>query len=247
MSWFSDFVRDLGPIVPIAIAIVAPEIAPAIGGALGATGATAATVGNAVISGGLAAAQGGSAEDVLKSAAGSVVGGEIGKAVTGAPTFINEFTGDIITPATGAIGATGSEAVGRGLGAAAGGTASGLVRGQPLDKALMSGAISGLATGFFPSEGQGFERALTGTALSQLLSPSPKGGGVSPSATVGGATVGGATPSATQTGVTPGTQALGQALRTDMGAPIFGSSDKEGDKKRSGWNLESLRYMGGEA
>ena len=46
-----------------------------------------------------------------------------------------------------------------------------------------------------------------------------------------------------QTTAAPGTQALAQALRVgDAGAPIFGG-DKEGGKK-SGWNVESLRYMG---
>jgi len=46
-----------------------------------------------------------------------------------------------------------------------------------------------------------------------------------------------------QTTAAPGSQALAQALRVgDAGAPIFGG-DKEGGKK-SGWNVESLRYMG---
>ena len=46
-----------------------------------------------------------------------------------------------------------------------------------------------------------------------------------------------------QTTAGPGTQALAQALRIgDAGAPVFGG-DKEGGKK-SGWNVESLRYMG---
>ena len=46
-------------------------------------------------------------------------------------------------------------------------------------------------------------------------------------------------------GQAPGSQALGQALRIgDAGGTIFGSSDKEGGGKKSGWNVESLRYMG---
>ena len=48
-------------------------------------------------------------------------------------------------------------------------------------------------------------------------------------------------------GSTPGSSALAQVLRTDAGAPIFGSSDKEGQPNKSGWNIESLRYMGSEA
>lgn len=45
----------------------------------------------------------------------------------------------------------------------------------------------------------------------------------------------------------PGSSALAQVLRTDAGSPIFGSSDKEGGTGKSGWNVESLRYMGSEA
>lgn len=52
-----------------------------------------------------------------------------------------------------------------------------------------------------------------------------------------------ASPTQTQLTYGPGSQALAQALRVgDVGAPIFGG-DKEGGKK-SGWNVESLRYMG---
>jgi len=41
----------------------------------------------------------------------------------------------------------------------------------------------------------------------------------------------------------PGSQALAQALRIgDVGAPIFGTDKDKG--KKSGWNVESLRYMG---
>ena len=43
-----------------------------------------------------------------------------------------------------------------------------------------------------------------------------------------------------------GSAALGQALRIgDAGSPVFGSGEKEGEKQ-SGWNVESLRYMGQE-
>ena len=46
----------------------------------------------------------------------------------------------------------------------------------------------------------------------------------------------------TGSGTSPGSEALAQALRLDPGAPVFGG-EKEGGKK-SGWNVESLRYMG---
>ena len=44
-------------------------------------------------------------------------------------------------------------------------------------------------------------------------------------------------------GETPGSEALGQAVRTDAGEPLFGGKKKG---KKSGWNVESLRYMGQE-
>lgn len=40
----------------------------------------------------------------------------------------------------------------------------------------------------------------------------------------------------------PGSEALAQALRLDPGAPVFGGEKDKG--KKSGWNVESLRYMG---
>jgi len=45
------------------------------------------------------------------------------------------------------------------------------------------------------------------------------------------------------TQASPGSQALAQALRIgDVGVPVFGGEREEG--RRSGWNVESLRYMG---
>jgi hypothetical protein len=79
-----------------------------------------------------------------------------------------------------------------------------------------------------------------------LFSPAPtrsaqtEGGGAAPSPTTSVATTG--------AGQAPGSQALSQALRIgDPGAPILGSSDKEAGDKKSGWNVESLRYMGQES
>lgn len=48
----------------------------------------------------------------------------------------------------------------------------------------------------------------------------------------------------TGAGASPGSSALGQALRTDLGAPVFGG-DKDKESPKSGWNIESLRYAGG--
>lgn len=45
------------------------------------------------------------------------------------------------------------------------------------------------------------------------------------------------------TQASPGSEALAQALRIgDVGAPVFGGEKETG--RRSGWNVESLRYMG---
>ena len=66
----------------------------------------------------------------------------------------------------------------------------------------------------------------------------------------GGGGGGGAAPEPTSVATTgagqaPGSQALSQALRIgDAGEPIFGGDKEEG--KKSGWNVESLRYMGQE-
>lgn len=99
----------LGSIVKIAaivVAIVAPEVIPAIGEAFGAAAgsAEAAAVGSAVISGGTAAVEGKSPEQILAAAAGgaigSVAGGMAGEAAGGG------IPGTIASGATkGAIGA----------------------------------------------------------------------------------------------------------------------------------------------
>lgn len=50
-------------------------------------------------------------------------------------------------------------------------------------------------------------------------------------------------PAPVQTTIAPGSQALAQALRIgDAGAPVLGGDKEEG--RRSGWNIESLRYTG---
>ena len=76
-----------------------------------------------------------------------------------------------------------------------------------------------------------------GIGLSSLFSPSSKTQKAPDTSTLISGT----------SGTTPGSQALGQALRVgDAGAPIFGG-DKDKEGKKSGWNVESLRYMGQES
>ena len=227
MSWLSDRFREIAPYIAPAIAIFAPEILPVIGTSLGASSAYAGAVGAAAVAGGSTAAAGGKPEDVVKSAGGAFIGAEVA---------------GYAEPTTG-------KAVATGLGQ----TAGSLATGSNLETALKQGVIAGTVEGAFgspTSESTAFDRALnvgekyiTSKELSNaLFQPSP----VRSAQTVGssGTTL---DTSATTTGAgqAPGSQALGQALRIgDAGGTIFGSSDKEGGGKKSGWNVESLRYMG---
>ena len=221
MSFLKDLWNDVKSVAPIVITIVAPELAPAIGAELGLTGAAAQAAGSAVISGGATALSGGSGSDILKSAAGGGVG---------------SYVGGLAAEEVGKGTALGQAAKGF-----ASGTTSGLIQGRNLGTALTQGAISGTAGYLFPESTKeaGVERALTSTALSRFLSPSVAGAGTT-----------GATPTSVATtgkGTSPGSSALGQVLRTDVGAPIFGGSDKEEKTTKPGWNVESLRYLGSEA
>jgi hypothetical protein len=84
-------------------------------------------------------------------------------------------------------------------------------------------------------------KTVVGQSITDYLTPTRS------AQTVGG---GGYVPTSVTTtgaGQAPGSQALAQALRIgDAGAPIFGG-DKEDKGKQSGWNVESLRYMGQES
>ena len=102
----------------------------------------------------------------------------------------------------------------------------------------------------------GIESVKTGPVMTDTLSPESSsalrtalglgiGGAFAPSQSTTTPSSGGAT--LTGAGQSPGSQALGQALRVgDAGAPVFGG-DKDKEGKKSGWNLESLRYMGQES
>ena len=198
---------------PVAM-VLAPEFAPEI--------AAVSTL-----------AQGGSPEQAAKSAAATYVAGEIGKEA--APTVSQELG---VTPETG-------RAVGTGLGA----TGGALITGASPEEAAKRGVISGAVQGVFGSPGEdattgekiasAYEKQFATQALGNVFAPSTS---YRTAETVGGA---GAPTSVTTTGAgtSPGSSALAQACRTDLGAPIFGGEkDKEG--RKSGWNVESLRYMG---
>lgn len=125
-----SFFNDILPIASIAVAIAFPELAGFIGEAMGAGAATSATAiaaGNAVISGGMAAIQGKSFNDILEAAAiggvGSLAGGAASSAVGG-----------------GTLGAAASGATQGAIGAVA--------KGEDVSKAAATGgATAGITAG----------------------------------------------------------------------------------------------------
>ena len=183
-----------------------------------------------------------------KGFVGGAVGGAVGEAVSGAPAEIDPVTGVTEAPATG-VRATDAakyaQPIGRGAGSAAGTLATG---GSP-KQAVVGGLVTGgLDVAYGDTKGDPLasaEKAVIGKTLTDYFSPAPTRSaqteGGSTSSTAGVTTTGTA-------GQAPGSQALSQALRIgDPGAPILGSSDKEGEGKQSGWNVSSLRYMGQES
>jgi hypothetical protein len=184
-----------------------------------------------------------------KGFVGGAAGGLVGEAVAGAPAEIDPVTGVTEAPATG-LAATDiptdvSKSITRGTSA----TAGALARGQSPKQAVVGGLVTGgldYAYSDQPSDFQtSAEKAVIGKGLTDIFAPSTQ---YRTAQTVGGD---GTTPTSVTTtgaGQAPGSQALAQALRIgDPGAPIFGGDkDKEG-AKQSGWNVESLRYMGQES
>ena len=183
-----------------------------------------------------------------KGFVGGAVGGAVGEAVSGAPAEIDPVTGVTEAPATG-VRATDAakyaQPIGRGAGSAAGTLATG---GSP-KQAVVGGLVTGgLDVAYGDTKGDPLasaEKAVIGKTLTDYFSPTP----TRSAQTEGGSTASTAGVTTTGTaGQAPGSQALSQALRIgDPGAPILGSSDKEGEGKQSGWNVSSLRYMGQES
>ena len=118
------------------------------------------------------------------------------------------------------------------------------------EEILSGAAVGGAASygGAAASEYAGFDpkspeaaatQYFTEQAITNYLSPTrsaqTEGGGATPTPT---------SVTTTGAGQAPGSQALSQALR--IGDPVLGSGDKE-EGKKSGWNVESLRYMGQES
>ena len=203
-------------------------------------------------------ANGGSAEDAVKAGVVSYAGQKATEAFSPASSAPDNIdvgggfnpatgTGDPTTAAAATVPTVEKSAVG---GAARGATSAALKGGSASD-IITGGVVGGAAGGGgqAASEYAGFDQGSLGSALTKNVIGSSISNYLSPtrsSQTVGGSTAPTPTTSVTTTGAgqSPGSQALSQALR--IGDPVLGSGDKE-EGKKSGWNVESLRYMGQES
>ena len=109
--------KALGPVLPIALSFLAPGLGTAIGGALGASGTVASVLGNAVLQGGIASAQGGDWKQAalfggltggLSNVAGKAIAGNLGKFGQGLGTFGQNVLGGA------AVGAVAGQLTGQG-------------------------------------------------------------------------------------------------------------------------------------
>ena len=243
------------PAIPFIISFAVEEaiglaVADAVGAEIAGSTLLADAASGAIkgaVSGGIsAAAQGG---DVEKGITGGAVGGAVAGGVTGQAGQTDPTIDAPLREASG-VSAIAPREVARGAGSAAGTLARGGTPKQAATGALISGGIDYIA-GSPDANASTEEKALYGVGkglatkyATELFSPAP----TRSAQTVGGE---GFTPTSVTTtgaGQAPGSQALSQALRIgDPGAPILGSSDKEGGDKQSGWNVSSLRYMGQES
>lgn len=139
---------------------------------------------------------------------------------------------------------------GQGVSALGGTFAGAEASGSNRQEALEKGLISGGAAFLFPTDPEATKaeklataegRELARMALSRYIQSTSSGGTTTqPQGTNYVPPVIGGEPQAG-----PGSAALAQALRVgDAGAPIFGGASDEKGKKPTGWNVESLRYMG---
>jgi hypothetical protein len=239
------------PLPVIETMVLTAVLTPYLGPAAGPTASATVTYLN-----------GGSTEDAVKAGAVSFAGQQAGEAYAPAAQAPDNIdVGGGFNPATGtgdpttasAAAATPTRTEKAGVSGAARGATSAALKGGSASDIVAGGIVGGASSygGSAASEAAGFEPGSVGAGLTQAVVGQSIGNYLSPTRsaqTVGG----GATPSASPTSVAttgagqaPGSQALSQALRIgDAGAPIFGGDKEEG--KKSGWNVESLRYMGQE-
>jgi hypothetical protein len=203
---------------------------------------------------------GGSTEDAAKAGAVSFAGQQAAEAYAPAAQAPDNIdVGGGFNPATGAgdpttasaAAATPTRTEKAGVSGATRGATSAALRGGSAEDVIAGGIVGGASSyggaaaseelGFKPgSVESGLTQTIVGQSIGNYLSPTRSaqtmGGGAAPEPT---------SVATTGAGQAPGSQALSQALRIgDAGAPIFGGDKEEG--KKSGWNVESLRYMGQE-
>ena len=236
------------PLPVIETAVLTAVLTPALGPGAGPTASAAVTYLN-----------GGSAEDAAKSGAISFAGQQAGQAYEPVnPSADNIDVGGGFNPATGkgdvatAAAATAPTVEKSAVSGATKGATSAALKGGSASDIVAGGVAGGLSSaggeaasqyaGFEPSSiGSALTKNVIGSSISNFLSPTRS------SQTVGGGTAPESSPTSVTTtgaGQSPGSQALSQALR--IGDPVLGSGDKE-EGKKSGWNVESLRYMGQES
>ena len=242
------------PLPIVETALLTAALGPA-GAGLGAAAAPTASAAVTYLNGG-------SVEDAAKSGAVSFAGQQAGQAYspsvgTSATAPDNIDVGGGFNPATGAPTPTVtglSESTEKaGVSGAASGATKAALKGGSASDIVTGGIVGGLssaggeaaseAAGFQPgSVGSTLTKTVVGQSIGDIFSPtrssSTQGGGYTPQTSV----------TTTGAGQAPGSQALAQALRIgDPGAPIFGGEKDKEAAKQSGWNVESLRYMGQES
>lgn len=239
------------PLPVIETAILTAVLTPVLGPAAAPTASATVTYLN-----------GGSTEDAVKAGAVSFAGQQAAEAYAPAAQAPDNIdVGGGFNPATGtgdpttasAAAATPTRTEKAGVRGATSGATRAALKGGSAEEIVSGGIVGGASSygGAAASEAAGFEpgsvesgltQTIVGQSIGNYLSPTRSaqtaGGGATPSPTTSVATTG--------AGQAPGSQALSQALRIgDAGEPIFGGDKEEG--KKSGWNVESLRYMGQES
>lgn len=238
------------PLPVIATAVLTAVLTPTLGPAAAPTASATVTYLN-----------GGSTEDAVKAGAISFAGQQAAEAYAPAAQAPDNIdVGGGFNPATGAgdpttaaaAAATPTRTEKSGVRGAASGATRAALKGGSVEDVITGGIVGGASSagGTAASEALGFEPGSFESGLTQTIVGQSIGNYLSPTRSAqtegGGATPPPTSVTTTGAGQSPGSQALAQALRVgDPGAPIFGGDKDEGSKK-SGWNVESLRYMGQE-
>lgn len=247
--------------VAVSVAVYAP-VAAAVGATiLGSTIVASAVTGAIVggIAGMASAAVTGQniGEAALKGAIFGGVTGGLSNALTGGTytgSGLDEagkaVGGEALLPSWAQVGTSeAGKAFATGIGTFGGGEAIGMNRNQALEAGLLAGGSQYLANKLFPGDTTQakFERGLAQSGIKSGLRSLLDGGGGAVGASQGpqGGSAPPLSPAIGGQESSVGSAALAQALRVgDAGAPLFGSSGDEKGKPPTGWNTESLRYMG---